>query len=178
MRTIVRSLAAVALAAGLMATPGAAHADHCETDIYVFSYAQTTVDDPTGEPRSVRNPTVTSNAIGCADPDAHADTNWIYPGSNTISVRYLLDEGGDFPTLSGTVSGLGVDKVITLTRGRGTIGELLGGRFLYDSELVAIDPSASGELVVTVERPIGVDENGGFLWETISETYRTVDQDL
>lgn len=158
-----RMAALVALAVvALSLVPLGASADHCGDNIYVFS--RTRVQTPAG---GVNNPSVTSEAIGCTvlgdvDGDGHEEeTRWIYPAANSISVRYLVDFGAGVTTLTGTVSGLGANQSITLTR-----TALTGGTaFAYDSASVAIDPSQTGTLTVTVTLPDATVE---------SDTYSTI----
>lgn len=172
MRNLARLLlAAAVVAGGLVIMPGAGQAA-CETgtydQIYVFSRVRVEVDENTG----ASAPTVAPEAACLVlTPDDGIDPRYIYPGSNSVSVRYTTDLGDSGLELRGTLNGLGLtDHVITLERSVGTTGDV----YFYDSETVFIDPTAMGELVVAIEVPVAFDDDGNPIeFETLTDTYRT-----
>ena len=125
MRPISILVSILALAASL----SPARADHCGSNIYLFtSYGAD------GPPGAV---VLTSSAIGCTvlggeDPD----TDVIYPGSNRWQVRYIINA----MPVSGTVDFAG--KTVPLVFSPGTLGGLgVGGPQAYwDSQWFTVDP--------------------------------------
>lgn len=136
----MRKASLVVLGLGLVAAfaPLTAQADHCSSNVVIFSGI-------TGAPK------VNSGAGACAADPAHDtpyDGRIINPGSNGISVRYILGcTLGD--TIESTLSGdvIGADQGLTLTCTNTTTG------IAYNSAEVAIDPTAVGCLTATVEDP-------------------------
>ena len=134
--SIVKSLVAILLAISMvpLAVPGA-DASHCGP-VVVF-----------GRVAQVQGQNVGANAggVGCtALGEASPDVREITPGSPNLQVRFIGSFAG-VDTLSGTLSGLGVDTGITLVKA-GSV---------YDSGYVAIDPLATGDVTATVETPDG-----------------------
>lgn len=162
----LRIVIAFGLAAALLA-PGA-RAEHCPVPIYLFSYLSGPVDDPLDANRKLGSPTVTSSAIGCLiiaedipeTPGDESDTDYIYPGSNTLVVRWLE---GELPA-SGTLAFAG--EIYDLAFYATTNGLTA----VTDSKQILIDPVDSvigGDAVITVCR-----EQGEQFCET--RTYRTI----
>jgi hypothetical protein len=128
----------------------AAKADHCNTGIFLFSYNSTPVDDPTDPARKIGTVTLTSNAIGCLvlgedprTPGHEFDTNYIYPGADTLVVRWL---GGNADAV-GTLTFAGETHELHF---RATSNYLVA---VTDSQPIYIDPALSitgGEAVVHV----------------------------
>jgi hypothetical protein len=149
----VAAMIAAIAAAGL--TGLSAHAGQCDGDvgaIYLFSnksYPE--------NPVSSGTPSFQSKAIGCqlgGDPN----TNYIYPGSDQVSVRFTQDL--KVPALKARLEGLGLKIEIDLKR-----SPLVSGTaYAWDSKSVPIDPTKTGTLKVTVLLPDG----------PVSDTYRTV----
>jgi hypothetical protein len=166
MRKALMALAAVSLL--VVAVPAPASADTgCGAgwgDIYVFSG----YDAAAGEESLVSyTPPVPEGACLVVTEGDGVDPRVIYPGSNVVMVRFLAANLGPGTTLQGHVSGLGADTDITLT-----YTDILNqGVIVYDGPLVDIDPLVQGELVVTVDLPVGDDET-----ETFTDTYRTIDR--
>lgn len=156
MRTSVRLLVAVALAAGLLAVPGGAQADHCGGNIVIFSRTSASVGG-----NDVTPPAVNGNALLCiADPDEEV---WEKPllnaGATQVTVRYTEDWGESEPELQGVLDGLGFEEApITLVR----MEHDLGG-WVYDTESIDIpDPTAQGPLTATIILPDGWEESVTF----------------
>lgn len=124
--------------AALVATlvPSSAFAEHCDDTIVIFS-------DPIS---------VNSNVICLVAGEDLGDTRIINPGSTGVSLRYTQDFGAGTPAITVLVNGLGIEnEVVTLTRGTTTAGS-----FVYDSDVLAIDPAAVGCITAAL-----TDEWGG-----------------
>jgi hypothetical protein len=135
---------------GALSVTGPAHSVDCEDNIYVFS--RVSASTPVVE---AGNPSVATEAVGCEvfrPVKRQQDTRWLIPGSNSLSVRYFRDLGPSVPTLSGSVSGLGVNRSITLARVWLTA---LG--YVYDSQWIPIDPLVRGTVVVVVNSDLGAE---------------------
>lgn len=129
-----------------------AGAEHCGSQIYLFSYVSGPVADPLDPQRQMGNLTVTSSAIGCtiiatddpAIPGDESDTDVIYPGSNTLVVRWLP---GEIPAGGGTLTFAGVTHQLEFYHTTNYIIPVL------DSKQIYIDPASSingGDAVITV----------------------------
>lgn len=165
------------LVAGLVAAASfpmsGAHAGQCETPIYLFSFWPSVtvngVDDPRnpGHDPTVGIPTATSSAIGCTvlgsdDPN----TDWIYPGTVYLSVRFLLAE----QPLTATLSFAGKTYDLNMQRGFDLTG---APQSWYDSDAIRVSPvdtSAPGNLAVVT---ICADEGEGEP-TCYQRTYRTM----
>jgi len=112
-----------------------AEANHCGPVVIFGRVAQAA-----GQNAGANAGGVPCAALGESGPDVREIT----PGSPNLQVRFI----GSFPgvtTLTGTISGLGVEQAITLTAA-GTV---------FDSGYVAIDPLATGDVTATVTAPSG-----------------------
>jgi len=120
------------------------HADTCDPNTVIFSS------------NSAGTPALNSHALVCIPEGAAggagvADTEFINPGSDQVSIRYTVDLGTGVPTLYAIVNGLGASNVnVTLTRTTSTTGGTT-----YNSGQVHIDPTATGNITATVKRPDG-----------------------
>ena len=142
MRTSIRR-AALFAAAGLIATlaPIGAKADPawCESNIVIFSY---TADADA----------LNTNAAACivAGPDtAPYDGRLINPGSTSISIRDTNGAVSSAQTITAVVNGLGYNNV-TVTLTRTAVGAGPATSYVYDSDLLPIDPTASGCVTAVV----------------------------
>jgi hypothetical protein len=134
-------LALVAVTGLALLAPMSVRAEHCAAPIYLFSYVSGPADDPLDPQRKLGSPTVTSSAIGCVvivddipeTPGDDSDTDVIYPGSNTLVVRWLE---GSMPE-AGTLTFAGETYPLSFyatTNGAGAV---------VDSRQIIIDPSDS-----------------------------------
>lgn len=134
--SIVKSLVAILVAISVVpiALPGA-EASHCGPVIVFGRIAQA----------QGQNAGANAGGLGCAAlAESSPDVREITPGSPNLQVRFIGSFAGA-NTLTGTLSGLGVDTGITLTKTGSA----------YDSAYVAIDPLATGDVTATVNAPTG-----------------------
>ena len=182
-----RSAIVLVVALGALVVPMSATATNCDSPIYIFSSkrVQTEIDDPTrpGTPVGRTVPSIASAAVGCTvvrntvvgseDPSLpHElyDTDFIYPGANRMSVRFL--ENGRDPSVveSAVLEFAGTSFVLTLTPGVDTTG---APTQWMDSQVVIVDQWDTyfgNEATAT----ICLVDNGG----CYSRTYRTVNDFL
>jgi hypothetical protein len=94
---------------------------------------------------------VNSDAVVCDVPQlgTKVDGRNLTPGSDFVSVRYLIDTGAD-SVLTGHIKGLGLDKDFTLTRGYDSVPNQATGAYTMNSEHFAIDSSLSGCITAVV----------------------------
>ncbi|HEX9712672.1 MAG TPA: hypothetical protein VGB52_09005 [Actinomycetota bacterium] len=168
-----RLMLAAALAA-VTALPivGAQAEASCDTPIYLFSNfrVQTGQDDPQNPGNELQpgNPSVASTAAGCdviaedfpETPWDDRDSDYIYPGSNNFTVRWLE---GSLP-VSGTIEFAGATYQLTFDAGQGTLGDQVDSRRVFFPQDQSI---GGGDAVVTVCRTTTSCE---------TKTFRTVDQ--
>lgn len=134
----MRKVSLFVLGIGLVAAiaPVAAQADHCNSNVVIFSGI-------TGAPK------VNSGAAACiADPvhDTPYDGRIVNPGSNEISVRYIIGcTVGD--EMDATISGLGLNQPVLLTCSTTTTGTA------FNSANIALDPSQVGCITATANDP-------------------------
>lgn len=146
---IRRATAGLILAAAAATiAPNMAFADHCDDSIVIFSY-----------PISVN-----SNAGLClAAGEDLGDTRIINPGTTDVSLRYTADFGAGTPEITAIVNGLGiVNQVVTLKREAFTTGE-----FVYDSDLLPVDPAAVGCITAVLTEDWGGPDNGETAFHTV-----------
>lgn len=146
----MRSFLGALVAAALLVPTGTPAHEHCETQIFLFTYVRTPADDPLDPQRKLGNPTITSSAIGCVllgdqpeTPPDESQTDWIYPGSDTMVVRWL---GGGIP-LNGTLEFDGTTYDLEFYN---TTNGLVA---VVDSKQIYVNPAstfAGHEAVVTV----------------------------
>lgn len=149
--TRTATLAVLPALAGILLVSGARA--ECEGEagaIHVFSGIA--APDSPGTPAP---PFPGTKVYGCTS--GAADTNIVLPGANALTARYTEDL--KVPQLTGHIKGLGLDKDIVLKRGQGTQSALLepvlGPSYTYDTPRLYIDPTATGDLVVTVNLDTG-----------------------
>lgn len=120
-----RLMLAAAMAA--CAVVPAAHADHCDDGLVIFS-------------GQAEGPKPNANSLCGMLGEAAGDTRVINPGSSELVVRFARDFGATYPQITATIDGLGfANRTLTLTRERLTTGE-----WVYDSPDLALDPSKRG----------------------------------
>lgn len=156
---------AVSAALALVGWPARpVQADHCDGNkgnLILFSGHGTFLPDPIPGATGVKTANtilVSTKAYGCnvgEDPN----TNYIYPGSNLISVRYIVDGAELNTTLPFTLSGLATTSgtLTCLVALSTTLIALVPGEpspCWYESGWMAFDPAASmtpgGTIVVAV----------------------------
>jgi hypothetical protein len=163
----IRSAFVLVIALGAL-VPLSARASHCDVPIYLFSYTNVntgqpdpTTDDP-DDTLQAPLPSLTSSAIGCTivrdsvlagepDPSAHAatETDWIYPGSNELQVRWIASNDPS-AIASATLNFAGVNYNLDLQKTTDITGA--DATFL-DSQVIEVDPTttvAGNDATVTV----------------------------
>jgi len=129
-------IAAAIIASAIVAVmaPIGARADHCTnpdvSSVIIFSGYMA--------PQPVGQNSVNTNAAACIADSDHTtpyDGRWINPGSNGISIRYII--GANLGAISAQINGLGFKNVVVpLTRNAGGTA--------YNSAAQALDASATG----------------------------------
>lgn len=156
----------VALALGVPALrAGGARATHCDGEQYQVTLL-TRIAYPTDVAGFQGSPTYDSKVFGCLIGE-EPNTSYIYPGSNQLLLRYAEDL--KVPSLKARLDGLGLNKDLVLRRGQGSplnqaTGAVLGAAYFYDSDVLALDPTKTGVLKITVFLPDG----------PVHDSYRTV----
>ncbi|HEX9774443.1 MAG TPA: hypothetical protein VGB83_02540 [Actinomycetota bacterium] len=140
MRAVKSLLAIGVVALGLSSAGAPAHP--CDSAIAVFSYVQ-------GGGPGVNPNAPSCSAQGDADTEFNQDGRVIYPGHDTIAVRYTGAVKRNPDKVVGYLDGLGFDhRRFSLARGT----DQVSGMPVYDSPMIAIGDgaAASGCLDVTV----------------------------
>jgi hypothetical protein len=151
---------ALAIVAACAALPvSSAAADHCEGEKWnIILHSRI------GSGSAGSGIGYSSKDIGCAAGE-EPNTNYIYPGSTQVLVRFAADL--KVASIKAKLSGLGVQKDLTLNRGQSDLGMLLepalGKAYVYNSAWVDIDPTKTGKITVTVYLDDG----------PVSDEYRT-----
>lgn len=134
----IRGLVALVVASlAVTAFAPAAEANHCGPIIIFGRAAQA----PTGHHLGANAGGVGCIALGEEAPDVREIT----PGSPNLHVRFIGSFGG-VASLSGHITGLGLDQPITLLAGSG----------VYESAYLPIDPLATGDVTASVSTPNGL----------------------
>lgn len=160
---------------------GAQASSVCDSPIYVFSRTSypggpyplpVPAEAPPAVPRSLRYlPGATSSAVACTahdvlgeeDPNL-ADSDIIYPGSDTLQVR-LLKHTDATAVLSASLTFAGVTYPLTLTN---TVSITGAAATFLDSQNISINPATTVGANNAVATICVVDE------ECYTRTYRTV----
>lgn len=172
----MRRVALLVMATAIVAMiPVGAQASHCDSPIYIFSrtsYPGGPYPDPRGGQLRFL-PSAVSSVVGCTvvhdtlkpdDPHEATDSDIIYPGSDSLSVRLLAHTDGSAIT-SATLEFAGTTYALTLTN---TVTITGGAATFLDSQNISVDPTktlAANAAVAT----ICVQDEGCY-----TRTYRTV----
>lgn len=134
---IRRTLAAALLVALAGLVPGSAQADHCSSDVIIFS-------GPSAAPSWVN-----SNAVTCAQLAHDADGRIINPGADAISVSFIVTPVCTVgSTVTANVNGLGFNnQSVTLTCSTNTTGVT---RYNSARLPLAAGPASSGCVTATI----------------------------
>lgn len=161
--------------------PATARAEHCDIPVYIFSRTRvdTGIDDPTHPGRTLATvPSLVSSFFGCdamrdtvvggEDPSVHqaTETDLIYPYSNRLSVRLLIDGAIPADVASASLTFAGETYALTMEPGVDLLGAATTA--FMNSQMITIDPAdtlSGNEATATVCMVSG---------DCFTRTYKTV----